>query len=90
MAECGPVESGIGGVMGILVYMTPYVGLLACLPLEIVSFWCSGISAKAKTTNLEDSSAKSLPLMLVCPLMLRNTLGSSRLARCWSMETMDI
>jgi hypothetical protein len=25
VADCGPVESGIGGVMGLLVYMTQYV-----------------------------------------------------------------
>ena len=90
VAECGPVESGIDDVMGLLVYMTRYDGLSACLPMVTVSFWCSGISTKTETTNLSALSARSLPLMYVCPLILRNTIGSSMLAPYCSMETMEI
>ena len=52
VAECGPLESGFGGVMGLLVYVTQYVGLSACLAMLTVSIWCSDISTKVETNDL--------------------------------------
>jgi hypothetical protein len=37
-AECGPVASEIGGVMGLLVYITQNSDLSACFPMATVSF----------------------------------------------------
>ena len=70
VAECGHVASGIGGVVGLLVYMTLIGGLSACFPMVILRFWCPGISSKEVTTTLAAVSARSLPQMLVCPLIL--------------------
>ena len=64
VAECGHVASEIGGVVGLLVYMTQNGGLSACSPMVIVSFWCSGISSKEVTTNLAAASVSSFPRML--------------------------
>ena len=38
VAECGPLASEIGGVDGLLVYMTQNGGLSACFPMVVVSF----------------------------------------------------
>ena len=38
VAECGPVASETGGVVGLLVYMTHNGGLSACFPTATVSF----------------------------------------------------
>ena len=80
VAECGPVASEIGGVVGLLVYMIQNGGLSACFPMVTVSLWCSGISSKEVTTNLATRSARSLPRMLVWPLILFSVVGRSRLA----------
>ncbi len=80
VAECGPVANEIGGVVGLLVYMTQNGGLSACFPMVIVIFWCSGISSNEVTTNLAAASARSLPRMLVCPLILFSFVGRPRLA----------
>ncbi len=81
VAECGHVASEIiGGVVELLVYMTQNGGLSACFPMVIVSFWCSGISSKEVTTNLAAASARSLPRMLVWPLILFSVVGRPRLA----------
>ncbi len=37
VAECRPVESGIGDVIGLLMRMTQYVGLSASLPMVTAS-----------------------------------------------------
>jgi hypothetical protein len=78
-AECGHVTIEIGGAMGLLVYMTQNDGLSDYFPMVIVSFWCSGISSKEVTTNLAAVSAKSLPWLFVCPLILLSYAGSPRL-----------
>ena len=62
----------------------------ACLPMITVSSCCSGISKKAETTDLAASFVRSLPVMFVCPLILRNAMRSPRLALCWSTKTMDV
>jgi len=80
VAECGPVASEIGGVVGMLVYMTQNGDLSACFPTMIVSFWCSGIFSKEVTTNLAAASARSLPRMLMCPIILCCFMGRPRLA----------
>jgi len=38
VVECYPVESEIGGVMGLFVYMTQQGSNSACLPIVIVLF----------------------------------------------------
>ena len=80
VAECGPVASKIGGVVGLLVYMTQNGGLSACFPMVIVSFGCSGISLEEVTTSLATASARSLPRMLVWLLILFSVVGRPRLA----------
>jgi hypothetical protein len=45
-----------------------------------VSFLCSGISSKEVTIRLAILSARSLPLMFVCPLILCSFVGSLRSA----------
>jgi hypothetical protein len=80
VAECGLVASEIGGMVGLLVYMTQNGGLSACFPMVIVSFLCSGIFSKEVTTNLAAASARSLPRMLVWTLILFSVVGRPRLA----------
>ena len=80
VAECGHVASKVGGVVGLLVYMTQHDGLSACFPIVIVSFWCSGISSKEVQTNLAAASARALPRMLGWPLILFSFVGRPRLA----------
>ncbi len=46
MAECGPVASEIGKVVGLWVYMTQNGGLSAIFPMVTVRFCCSGIFSK--------------------------------------------
>jgi len=41
-----------------------------------VSFWCSEMSSQLVTTFLAATSARSLPLMFVCPLILCNIVVS--------------
>ena len=53
-----PVESEIGGVMGLLVFMTQLGGLSTCLPMVAVIFYDVGISSKEVTTSLAAVSAK--------------------------------
>ena len=79
VAEFGPVASEIGGVVGLLVYITQNGDLSACFPMVIVSLWCSGIFSKEVTTNLSAVSAKSLPRMFVWPLILFCFVGRPRL-----------
>ena len=70
VAERGPVANWMGGIRGVLVYITQCGGLSACWPIVMVSFWCSGMSSQAETTLLAATSARSLPLMFVWPLIL--------------------
>ena len=51
VAECGPVAREMGGVGGLLVYITQNSGRSACLPMVTVSFWCSGMSSNDVTTR---------------------------------------
>ncbi len=44
--------------------------------MESVSFLCSGISSIAGTADFTAVSAKSMPLMLVCPQNLSRLVGS--------------
>ena len=80
VVECGPVASEIGGVVGLLVYMTQNGGLSTCFSIVIVSFWRSGISSKEVTTNSAAAPARSLPRMIVCPLILLSFVWRPRLA----------
>jgi len=70
VAESGPVATRMGGAGGVLVYIIQYVGLSAYQPMVTVSFWCSRMSSQLETTFLAAASAKSLPPMFVCPLVL--------------------
>ena len=60
----------IGGVGGLSVYITQNSGRSAYLQIVTVTFWCLGMSLNAVTTRLAAAYAKSLPLVLVCPLIL--------------------
>ncbi len=77
VVECGLVASEIGGMVGLLVYITQNSGLSACFPMVIVSFSCLW---KEVTTNLAAASARSLPRMLVWPLILFSFVRRPRLA----------
>ncbi len=70
VAESGPVANWMGGEGGGLVYIIYYVGRSACRPMVTVSFGCSGMSSQLETTFLAAASARSLPLMFVCRLIL--------------------
>ncbi len=76
VAESGPVPSCVVGVLGVLVYITQCGGRIAWRPMVRVSFSLLGMSSQAATTLLAAASARSLPLMFVCPLILRNVVGS--------------
>ncbi len=78
VAECGPVANRMEGAGGLLVYITEYVGRSAWQP-NVMEF--SVMYSKAKTTFFAVASAKSLPLMFVCPLILRIIVGSANSAR---------
>ena len=67
VAECGPVTREMGDVGGLSVYITPNSGRLAYLPMVTVTFWCSGMSSNDITIRLAAASARSLPLMYMCP-----------------------
>jgi hypothetical protein len=75
VAECGPVAREMGGVGGLLVYITRNSGRSAYLPIVTVSFWCSGMSSNDVTTRLAATSARSLSVMFVCPLILFSIVG---------------
>ena len=76
VAESGHVANRMGGVGGVLVYITQYGGRSACRPIVTLSFWLAGMPSQSATTLLAAASARSLPLMFVCPLPLRNVVGS--------------
>ena len=61
-------------------YIIQYVGRSACRPMVTVSLWCSGMSSQLDTNLLVATSAKSLPLMFVCPLILCSIVVSPSLA----------
>ena len=90
VAECGPVAREMGNVGGLLVYITHNFGCSACLPMVIVSFWCFGMSSNEITTRLAAASARSLPFISVCPLILCSIVGRSRLILYWSKSTMAV
>jgi len=80
VAECGPVASEMGGVVGLLVYITKHGGPSASFPIVTASFSCSGISSKEVTTNLAALFAKLSPLMFVWPQILCSFVGTPRFA----------
>ena len=61
-------------------YIIQYVGRSACRPMVTVSFWCSGMSSHVETNLVATTSAMSLPLTFVCPLILCNIVVSPSLA----------
>ncbi len=75
VAECGPVAREIGGVGGLLVYITQNSGRLAYLPMVTVTFWYFGMSSSDVTTRLAAAFARSLPFMFACPLILCCIVG---------------
>ena len=75
VAESGPVANRMGGVGGVLVYITQYGGRSTCRSIITASFWFSGMPSQSATTLLAAASARSLSLMFVCPLTLRNVVG---------------
>ncbi len=76
VAESGPMASRMGGVGGVLVYITQYGGRSACRPMVTASFWFSGMPSKSATIFLAAAFARSLPLMFVCPRILCSIVGS--------------
>ncbi len=76
VAESGHVANRMGGVDGVLVYITQYGGRSACWPIVTASFWFSGMPSQSATTLLAAESARSLPLMFVCPRILCSIVGS--------------
>ncbi len=90
VAERGHVDSCGWGMEEFLVYMTQYGGRSACRPMVTVSFCCSGMSSQAATTLFAATSARSLPLIFVCPLILCRDVGSPSLALYKRMSTMAV
>ena len=90
VAECGPVAREIGGVGGLLVYITQNFGRSACLPMVTVSFWLSEMSSNDVTTRLAAASARSLPFISVCPLILFSVVGRPRLILYRNKSTMAV
>jgi hypothetical protein len=80
VVESGHVANWMGGAGDVLVYITQYGGRSACRPIVMVSFWCSGMSSHAETTLLAAASARSLPLMFACPLILCSIVVNPKLA----------
>ncbi len=76
VAESGPVANYMGGVSGVLVYITQYGGRSACRPIVTVSFWLAGMPFQSATTLLAATSARSLPLMFACLRILCSIVGS--------------
>ncbi len=76
VAESGPVANWMGGVCGVLVYITQYGGRSACRPIVTMSFWLAGMPFQSAMTLLAAASAWSLPLMFVCPRILCSIVGS--------------
>ncbi len=68
-ADCGSVAREMGDVGGLSVYITQNSGRSACLPMVIVTFWYPGMASNDVTTRFAAVSARSLPLILVCPLI---------------------
>ncbi len=66
----------MGGVSGVLVYITQYGGRSACRPMITASFRYSGMPSQSATTLLAAASARSLPLMYMCPRILCSIVGS--------------
>ena len=75
VAECGLVAREMGGVGGLSVYITQNSGRSAYLPMVTVTFYFSGMSSNDVTTRLAASSARSLPFMFVCLLILWSLVG---------------
>ena len=90
VAECEPVARKMGGVGGLLMYITQNYGRSACLLMVTVRFWCSGTSSNDVTTRLAAASARSLPFICVCPLILCSIVGSPSLILYWSDFTMAV
>ncbi len=76
VAESGPMANRMGGVGGVLVYITQCGGRLAFRPMVTASFWFSEMPSQSATTFLAAASARSLLLMFVCPRTLRSIVGS--------------
>ncbi len=76
VAESGHVANRMGGVGGVLVYITQYGGCSACRPIVTASFWFSGMPSQSATTLLAAASARLLPLMFVCSRILCSIVGS--------------
>jgi len=62
-------------VDGLSVYITQNSGRSVYLPMVTVTFGFSGMSPNDVTTRLAASSARSLPFMFVCPLILCSIVG---------------
>ena len=90
VAESGPVASCMGGMSGVFVYMTQYGGRSACRPIVTVSFWLAGMPFQSATTLLAAASARSLPLMFVCPRILCSIVGSPSSALYRRMSTIAV
>ena len=88
VAECGPVAREMGDVGGLSVYITQHSGLSAYLPIVTVTFWWSGMSLNVVTTRLAAASARSLPLMFACPLILCSIVRRPNFILYWSDITM--
>jgi hypothetical protein len=88
VTEYGPVAREMRGVGGMSMCITPYSGRLACLNIVTASVWCLGMSSKYVATRLVVVSARSLPLMFVCPLIFCIIVGRPGYILYWSEVTM--
>ena len=79
VAEYGTVAREMVGVDVLSVYIIQNSGRSSCLPMVTVTFWCLGMSSNAVTTRLASAFARSLFLMVVCPLILCSIVGRPRL-----------
>ena len=76
VVESGLVANRMGGVSGVFVYITQYGGRSAYRAIVTVSFLFLGMPSLSATTLLAAASARSLPLMFVCPRILCSIVGS--------------
>ena len=65
----------MGRVGGFSMYIAPNFSIPACLYIVTVNFWCPGMSSKDVTALLAAVSARPLPLVLACRLILRRIVG---------------
>jgi hypothetical protein len=64
------VSGATRGGGGVAVYIIQYRGRGAISPMSTRNVWSGGSESKLRTANLAAASARSLPRMFVCALIL--------------------